>query len=43
MSPCGSYYKEGINPVKIMVEQQFVRAVVVVQVKRKQLVTMLSA
>ncbi|HWL25975.1 MAG TPA: branched-chain amino acid aminotransferase [Ureibacillus sp.] len=27
MSPSGSYYKEGINPVKIMVEQQFVRAV----------------
>ncbi|MGE7667860.1 branched-chain amino acid aminotransferase [Ureibacillus composti] len=28
MSPSGSYYKGGINPVKIMVEQQFVRAVV---------------
>lgn len=27
MSPSGSYYKGGINPVKIMVEQQFVRAV----------------
>ena len=27
MSPSGSYYKEGINPVKIMVEQHFVRAV----------------
>lgn len=27
MSPSGSYYKEGINPVKIMVEQNFVRAV----------------
>ncbi|MFJ7952375.1 branched-chain amino acid aminotransferase [Lysinibacillus sp. NPDC096418] len=27
MSPSGSYYKEGINPVKIMVEQQYVRAV----------------
>lgn len=27
MSPSGSYYKEGINPVRIMVEQQFVRAV----------------
>lgn len=27
MSPVGSYYKEGINPVKIMVEQQYVRAV----------------
>lgn len=27
MSPVGSYYKEGINPVKILVEQQFVRAV----------------
>ena len=27
MSPSGSYYKEGINPVKIMVEEQFVRAV----------------
>lgn len=28
MSPSGSYYEEGINPVKIMVEQHFVRAVV---------------
>lgn len=27
MSPVGSYYKEGINPVKIVVEQQYVRAV----------------
>lgn len=27
MSPSGSYYAEGINPVKIMVEQHFVRAV----------------
>lgn len=27
MSPSGSYYKEGINPVKILVEEQFVRAV----------------
>lgn len=27
MSPVGSYYKEGINPVKIAVENQFVRAV----------------
>lgn len=27
MSPVGSYYKEGINPVKILVEQQYVRAV----------------
>ncbi|MFJ7667405.1 branched-chain amino acid aminotransferase [Lysinibacillus sp. NPDC097195] len=27
MSPSGTYYKEGINPVKIMVEQHFVRAV----------------
>lgn len=27
MSPSGSYYKEGINPVKIMVEQRYVRAV----------------
>lgn len=27
MSPSGSYYKEGINPVKIMVEQKYVRAV----------------
>lgn len=26
MSPVGSYYKEGINPVKIMVEQEYVRA-----------------
>jgi branched-chain amino acid aminotransferase len=27
MSPVGSYYKEGISPVKIAVEQEFVRAV----------------
>ena len=27
MSPVGSYYKEGINPVKIFVEQKYVRAV----------------
>ncbi|RLL46774.1 branched-chain amino acid aminotransferase [Oceanobacillus piezotolerans] len=27
MSPVGSYYKEGINPVKIAVENQYVRAV----------------
>lgn len=27
LSPVGSYYKEGINPVKIAVEQQYVRAV----------------
>ena len=27
MSPSGSYYAGGINPVKIMVEQQYVRAV----------------
>lgn len=27
MSPVGSYYKEGINPVKIYVEQKYVRAV----------------
>ncbi|WP_409299695.1 branched-chain amino acid aminotransferase [Peribacillus sp. SCS-155] len=27
LSPVGSYYKEGIQPVKIAVEQQFVRAV----------------
>lgn len=27
MSPVGSYYKEGIKPVKILVEQQYVRAV----------------
>lgn len=27
LSPVGSYYKEGINPVKILVEQQYVRAV----------------
>ncbi|MED4202483.1 branched-chain amino acid aminotransferase [Neobacillus mesonae] len=27
MSPVGSYYKEGIHPVKIAVEQQYVRAV----------------
>ena len=27
LSPVGSYYKEGINPVKIFVENQFVRAV----------------
>ena len=28
MSPVGSYYKEGINPVKISVEENYVRAVV---------------
>ncbi|PAV30896.1 branched chain amino acid aminotransferase [Virgibacillus profundi] len=28
LSPVGAYYKEGINPVKIAVESQFVRAVV---------------
>mgnify|MGYP001237750694 CR=1 FL=1 len=28
MSPSGSYYEGGINPVKIMVEERFVRAVV---------------
>ncbi len=28
LSPVGSYYKEGINPVKIAVERQYVRAVV---------------
>ena len=27
MSPVGSYYKEGINPVKISVEENYVRAV----------------
>lgn len=27
MSPVGSYYKEGIKPVKILVEQHYVRAV----------------
>lgn len=27
MSPVGSYYKEGINPVKIFVEEQYIRAV----------------
>ena len=27
LSPVGSYYKEGIHPVKIAVEQQYVRAV----------------
>lgn len=27
MSPVGSYYKEGINPVKIYVEKKYVRAV----------------
>jgi branched-chain amino acid aminotransferase len=27
LSPVGSYYKEGINPVKIAVEQHYVRAV----------------
>ncbi|MGN7400216.1 branched-chain amino acid aminotransferase [Cytobacillus praedii] len=27
LSPVGAYYKEGINPVKISVEQEFVRAV----------------
>lgn len=28
LSPSGSYYKEGINPLKIMVEERYVRAVV---------------
>src|SRR5690606_12723200 len=28
MSPVGAYYKEGINPVKIAVENEYVRAVV---------------
>ncbi|WP_257985845.1 branched-chain amino acid aminotransferase [Bacillus sp. M6-12] len=28
LSPVGAYYKEGINPVKIAVERQFVRAAV---------------
>lgn len=28
LSPVGAYYKEGINPVKIAVENQYVRAVV---------------
>lgn len=28
LSPVGSYYKEGINPVKIAVENEYVRAVV---------------
>lgn len=27
LSPVGSYYKEGINPVKILVENEYVRAV----------------
>ena len=27
LSPVGAYYKEGINPVKIAVESEFVRAV----------------
>src|SRR5699024_6557338 len=27
LSPVGAYYKEGINPVKIAVENQYVRAV----------------
>ena len=27
MSPVGSYYKEGIQPIKIVVESQYVRAV----------------
>ena len=27
MSPVGSYYKEGIHPVKILVESEYVRAV----------------
>lgn len=27
LSPVGSYYKEGINPVKILVEKEYVRAV----------------
>ncbi|MEG0260827.1 MAG: branched-chain amino acid aminotransferase [Lysinibacillus sp.] len=28
MSPVGSYYKEGLNPVKILVEKQYVRAAI---------------
>ncbi|MCT6925631.1 MULTISPECIES: branched-chain amino acid aminotransferase [Bacillales] len=28
MSPVGAYYSEGINPVKILVEKQYVRAVI---------------
>ena len=43
MSPVGLYYKEGMNPVKILVEQQFVRAVKVEQVKQKQVVTIQAA
>ena len=27
LSPVGSYYKEGIHPVKILVENEYVRAV----------------
>ena len=43
MSPVGAYYKEGINPVKIAVENDYVRAVKVVQVQLKQVVTILLA
>ena len=28
LSPVGAYYKEGINPVKIVVEEEYVRAVI---------------
>lgn len=28
LSPVGSYYKEGVNPVEILVENEYVRAVV---------------
>ena len=27
LSPVGAYYKEGLNPVKIWVEDEYVRAV----------------
>src|SRR5699024_11268223 len=27
LSPVGAYYKEGINPVKILVENEYIRAV----------------
>ena len=43
MCPVGSYYKEGIQPVKILVEQHYVRAVPGERVERKQQVTMLRA
>ena len=42
LSPVGSYYKEGIHPVKILVENEYVRAVAGGQEQRKQQGTMLQ-